>query len=80
MKNETLYTNSLYDYLESLSARADEARTKKIFALSTPEEASGHCAQVKQALKNLMEKDSFPKGTTLPQVVATIRKNGVLID
>ena len=77
---EIQYPNSLYDYLEPLSARADEERSSRIFAVSTAAEALDHCACVKEKLKSLMEKDRFSKGSAAPQVMTTINKNGVLID
>ena len=80
MITEIPYGNSLYDYLEVLSSRADEARRSRIFAVSSEEEAKKHCADVKKRLQNLMEQESFPKGSRPPQVTCTIEKNGVLID
>lgn len=80
MSSEIPFANSLYDYLEPFSARADEARRRKIFAVSSKDEARAHCREVRQCLQELMEKDRFPKGESSPQVLATIEKNGVLID
>ena len=80
MAAENLYANSLYDYLEPFSARADEARRRKIFAVSSKAEAQAHCEEVKKKLKDLMEKDRFPKGESAPRVLSTIEKNGITID
>ena len=80
MNTDIPYCNSLYDYFDLLNNRANEARCKKIFGVSSFEEAQKHCAEVKKKLTSLMGKDKFPCGTTPPQVVATIKKNGVLID
>jgi len=77
---EIPYGTALYDYLDQLGSCADARRREKLFAVSTAEEAEKHCAEVRNTLRNLMLSNRFTPGTTPPQVVATIEKNGVLID
>ena len=77
---EIPYGTSLYDYFDVLGRNADVRRREKIFAVSTAEEAEKHYTEVKNTLRTLMLHDRFEKGSTPPQVVTTIEKNGVLID